>query len=179
MHGPTDYRSGVGIVLANRDGRIFAGRRSDGRQPPWQMPQGGLGPAEAPEDALFRELREELGTVRAQLVKRFPHWVRYDYPDRTSKRSQMFRGQQHLWFLLRFTGQDSDIDIASHHAEFSGWQWMSPAEVIDSVISFKRQAYHQVLGFFAPLLDSRATVPAPTSGRLYLPSLGQETADSP
>jgi putative (di)nucleoside polyphosphate hydrolase len=164
MHGPTGYRSGVGIVLMNRQGLIFAGHRKDGRIPPWQMPQGGLQPGEAPEQAALRELSEELGTDQATIVSFCPHWLCYDYPKATStRRAMQFRGQRHKWFLMRFTGRDQDISIATQHAEFSSWRWMSPDDVIANVISFKRDIYQAVMQHFSPILgrprDDAAAIP--------------------
>ncbi len=151
MHAPTKYRLGVGIVLVNRQGLIFAGQRRDGRLPPWQMPQGGLQPGETPAEAAGRELEEELGTSHAEVIEVFPEWLRYDYPEGfKARRAQCFRGQQHLWFLMRFTGRDCDIGVAGSHAEFEAWQWMRPPEVVDAVVAFKRKVYREVIAYFAP-----------------------------
>ncbi|HIJ38790.1 MAG TPA: RNA pyrophosphohydrolase [Rhodospirillaceae bacterium] len=161
MKEPTSYRSGVGIVLINRHGQVFAGRRRDGRAPPWQMPQGGIGPDENPDLAVFRELQEELGTRKADILEVFPRWVRYDYPEGSkSKRAQLYRGQQHLWYLLLFTGRNRHICIDTPHAEFDDWQWVSPPAMIDLVVPFKRAAYREVLGYFASTIYTRVMPPA-------------------
>lgn len=176
MHGPTGYRSGVGIVLMNRHGLVFAGHRNDGRMPPWQMPQGGMLPGEPPERAAFRELAEELGTDRAIITASCPYWLCYDYPKATStKRAMLFRGQRHKWFLMRFTGRDQDIAIASEHAEFSAWCWKSPDEIIANVIAFKQDIYRAVMRHFAPGLGQRTDGrPAPISPFLITPSRQQD-----
>ncbi|PKU21587.1 RNA pyrophosphohydrolase [Telmatospirillum siberiense] len=173
MHGPTGYRSGIGIVLMNRQGRVFVGHRKDGRDPPWQMPQGGMQPGEPPEQAALRELKEELGTDRAVVIATCPHWLRYDYPKAAStKRALLFRGQRHKWFLMRFTGNDGDIVVETEHPEFSSWRWMAPDEVVANVISFKRDVYRVVMQQFAPFLghmqDNRQA--APISPVLITPS---------
>jgi putative (di)nucleoside polyphosphate hydrolase len=127
------------------------------------MPQGGMQPGESPEQAALRELSEELGTQKVVIVDSCPHWLHYDYPNPTStRRAQMFRGQRHKWFLLRFTGTDGDITVNTRHAEFSTWRWMPPDEVIASVISFKRDIYRAVLGHFSlPLSPPGHTGPIP------------------
>ncbi len=154
MSGPTSYRLGVGIVLINHSGLIFAGCRRDGRVPPWQMPQGGVLPGEMPEQAAMRELSEELGTLKAEILDAFPGWIRYNYPAaQVSPRSGAFRGQQHRWFLMRFDGTDGDIRIETPHPEFCAWQWMTPADLIRSVASFKRRPYRQVFAYFAPAIE--------------------------
>ena len=154
VHGPTDYRAGVGIVLANNQGMVFAGKRRDDREYPWQMPQGGLIPGEAPGKAALREVFEELGIQRITVIDRHPDWLRYDYPGpATSRRAAMFRGQQHLWFLARFDGDDNDIRIDTAHAEFRQWQWMEPDRLAALVVPFKRQVYREVFAFFRPTLQ--------------------------
>lgn len=137
-------------MLINREGLVFAGRRRDDRPPPWQMPQGGLDEGEHPRDAAFRELHEELGTAHAVVAAETGDWLHYDYPDaKSTKRAQSFRGQKHKWFLLRFTGQDRDIDVKTRHPEFSEWRWLPPHEVIDRVAPFKRDVYRKVFQAFA------------------------------
>ncbi|MDR3437475.1 RNA pyrophosphohydrolase [Telmatospirillum sp.] len=151
MHGPLGYRSGVGIVLVNSQGLVFAGHRRDGRCPPWQMPQGGIDTSETLERAVFRELNEELGTDRAIAADVFPGWLGYDYPESTTtKRARCFQGQRHRWFLLKFTGSDDDIVVATEHAEFSSWRWMTPDDVVSHVIEFKQDIYRRVMAYFAP-----------------------------
>jgi putative (di)nucleoside polyphosphate hydrolase len=149
MQDPMGYRSGVGIVLVNAENRVFAGHRRDAREPPWQMPQGGIEPGETPEQAARRELQEELGTAKATVVQVHPVWLSYDYPNATStRRAQHYRGQRHKWFLFRFTGQDRDITLNPCHPEFSSWRWMSPAELIAQVVPFKRGVYRAALSHF-------------------------------
>jgi putative (di)nucleoside polyphosphate hydrolase len=149
----TDYRAGVGIVLCNPRGLIFTGKRRDRRDPPWQMPQGGVQEGETPAQAAMREIGEEIGTDRITLVEFRPDWLSYDYPDaHTSRRAVNFRGQRHLWFLARFDGHDKEIRIDTPHGEFDDWRWSTPAEVIERVVGFKQPVYRQVMRYFAPTI---------------------------
>jgi putative (di)nucleoside polyphosphate hydrolase len=150
---PTDYRAGVGIVLCNPRGLIFNGKRRDRREPPWQMPQGGMQNDESPAQAVLREIKEELGIDAVTLVESRPDWLCYDYPNAsTSRRAVNYRGQRHLWFLLRYDGSDRDITLDSPHGEFADWRWSTPAEIIDGVIAFKQPVYRQVMRYFAPAI---------------------------
>jgi len=162
VHSPTDYRAGVGIVLCNAQGRILIGKRRDRRDPPWQMPQGGVQENETPAQAVIREIKEELGTDRVTLIEFRPDWLTYDYPDAsTSRRAVNFKGQRHLWFLMRFDGRDDEIKLDSPHGEFDDWRWSTPAEVIERVVDFKQPVYRQVMRYFAPTISRMAlTLPA-------------------
>ena len=157
MLSPSDYRAGVGIVLVDARGMVFSGRRRDNRPHPWQMPQGGLMEDETPRQAVFREVHEELGTGAVSIIEFRPDWLCYDYPaPEASQRARDFRGQRHLWYLLRFEGCDADIDIGGENGEFSEWRWSSPAQIIDDAVPFKQPAYRQVMRYFAPALMSLA-----------------------
>lgn len=154
---------------------VLLAHRRDNRNPPWQMPQGGMLPGELPEMAVMRELKEELGTDRTSLVTSCPHWLHYDYPPTPAvRRAQEFRGQRHKWFLLRFEGRDEDIDVATGtHAEFTSWRWATPAEVTASVVDFKRDVYAAVMGYFRPYLGDRHGAPQPIPDKLVGPSREQ------
>lgn len=151
---PHHYRPGVGIVLLNSQGLVFHGKRRDQRDPPWQLPQGGIDERELPLQAALREIREELGLDRASFIEFRPDWLAYDYPDRSiSSRAALFRGQRHLWFLLGYDGDDRDIDIFGKHGEFSEWRWSRPADIINSVIDFKRPSYRKIFQYFSPSIQ--------------------------
>jgi putative (di)nucleoside polyphosphate hydrolase len=158
MHGIGVYRTGVGLVLRNSEGLVFAGRRKDGRESPWQMPQGGLQPGEKPPQAVMREAKEELGTAKMHIVGCIPRLLRYDYPVAfASKRASSFRGQEHYWFLLQFDGTGSDIELRGPHAEFDRWQWLTPATIIERAVAFKRPIYRMVMSAFFAHQDVGAT----------------------
>ena len=149
------YRPCVGVLLANREGLVFAGERID-TPGAWQMPQGGIDRGETPRDAALRELHEETGvspalvTVEAETAD----WVRYDLPPELLGKvwKGRFRGQEQKWFLLRFEGRDAEIDIATAHPEFSRWRWLDPSELLALIVPFKRGVYAQVLGELGPRL---------------------------
>ena len=154
------YRDGVGVVLVNRDGLVFAGRRLDNPGPAWQMPQGGIDAGEPPLAAALRELTEETGVpVRAvELLGETPDWITYDLPHDLVPRvwKGRFRGQRQKWFLLRFLGEDADIDIATADPEFGAWAWMAPRDVIEHIVPFKRATYDQVFAAFRDRLGAGA-----------------------
>ena len=145
------YRPGVGIMLLNRAGEVFVGRRIDmPAMPAWQMPQGGIDPGETPLDAALRELKEEIGTDKVQLLGESQGWLSYDLPAEVSRGiwGGRYRGQRQKWFAMRFTGDDSDIDLGTAHPEFDAWKWVSPEQLTDVIVSFKRQLYFDILTEF-------------------------------
>jgi 8-oxo-dGTP pyrophosphatase MutT (NUDIX family) len=141
-----DYRCGVGIMLLNHGHQVFVGQRIDSQGVAWQMPQGGIDEDEEPQDAAFRELREEIGTDKAEIVAESKAWLRYDLPPELRKRwNDRWRGQQQKWFVMRFRGTDTEINIATEHPEFSAWKWVAVEHLPDLIISFKRQLYLDLL----------------------------------
>jgi putative (di)nucleoside polyphosphate hydrolase len=148
------YRPGVGVMLLDHRNRVFVGRRIDMAGENWQMPQGGIDKGETPRQAALRELKEEVGTDRAELLAESAQWLRYDVPREIAGRlwRGRYRGQMQKWFAMRFTGRDSDIDLATHHPEFSAWKWVPAEELPRLIVPFKRQLYLDILDEFAPLL---------------------------
>ena len=145
----------MGCALFDRRGLVWAGRRVDDAGGPsgghWQMPQGGIDRGETPEQAALRELEEEIGTGKARIVGRIAHWLNYDVPPALADRAWggRYRGQRQRWFALRFTGRDSDIDLAAHgEVEFTDWRWMRLDDLVDAVIPFKREIYAEVAAAF-------------------------------
>jgi putative (di)nucleoside polyphosphate hydrolase len=149
------YRPCVGLMLFDAKGRIFVARRIDMPSEAWQMPQGGIDRREEPREAALRELREEIGTDRAEIVAESGLWRPYDLPAelRGALWGGRFRGQTQKWFLLRFTGRDCDIDIATEHPEFLEWKWVEIAEVPHLIVPFKRRIYEDVVAEFAPIIE--------------------------
>ncbi len=142
------YRPNVGIILCNARNQVFWGKRV--RQDAWQFPQGGIKHGESPEEAMFRELMEEVGLAReyVRILGRTRDWLRYDVPETWVRREWRghYRGQKQIWFLLRLVGLDSHVCLrASDHPEFDAWRWNSYWEPAESVVEFKRDVYRQAL----------------------------------
>lgn len=150
------YRPCVGIMLINDNGHIFGGQRIDNRAEAWQMPQGGIDAGEDVETACFREMREEIGTNKADILSIHPEWLNYDIPLPLADRlwGGSYRGQSQKWVALRYTGQDSDINIATEEPEFFSWQWMSPADLIQLAVPFKQPVYENIMTQFAQYIKA-------------------------
>ncbi|MCB9973441.1 MAG: RNA pyrophosphohydrolase [Rhodospirillales bacterium] len=147
------YRPCVGLVLFNKDGKVFVGERLDSPGG-WQLPQGGIELGENIEHAALRELSEEVGTTSATILEIMDHTIRYDLPEglRSTLWGGQYRGQEQYWIALQFTGKDSEIDLETHeHPEFSRWKWVALEEIIDLIVPFKREVYKQVACTFRPL----------------------------
>ena len=150
------YRPCVGIMLINQQGDIFGGQRLDNRAEAWQMPQGGIDEGEDVETACFREMREEIGTNKADILRLHPDWLNYDIPRPLADNlwSGAYRGQTQKWVALRFTGEDTDINIQTEDPEFISWQWLSPDQLIQRAVPFKRDVYTNIMAEFKDLLTS-------------------------
>jgi len=157
------YRPCVGVMLVNRERNVFVGERLDAREHGlkpgvfWQMPQGGVDPGEDIEQAALRELAEETGVRRdrVELVARTREPLRYDLPEELIGKlwGGAYRGQEQVWFLAKFLGQDADIDLAAHDPpEFGAWQWVRPEQLPDLIVPFKREVYARVVEEFFPAI---------------------------
>lgn len=145
------YRQCVGVMLLNMAGEVLVARRADMPDTPaWQMPQGGIDWAETPREAAMRELEEEIGTRKAEVVAESRDWLTYDFPPEIAGRiwGGRFRGQRQKWFLMRFTGCNADIDLTSKHPEFDAFRWVDPEQLPRLIVAFKRQLYIDVLSEF-------------------------------
>ena len=150
------YRPGAGIMLLNREGNVWVGARIDNPADAWQMPQGGIDDGEDPWKGALRELEEETG-IRPDLVEKIaghPERLRYDLPDEWRERlwRGQWKGQMQHWFLARFLGADSDINLQTDHPEFRDWKWVEPRQLPDLIVPFKRELYRRLLDDFAPHL---------------------------
>ena len=149
------YRPCVGIVLINKAGLVWTGKRIQGNLPDgamlWQLPQGGIDAGETPQKAAFRELEEETGISQATLVYELPYWLTYDLPPEAvgvALKGQ-YKGQRQKWFAMHYHGDDSDIDLNAHdQKEFETWQWRKLAACPDMVVPFKKHVYEQILAGF-------------------------------
>ena len=150
------YRPCVGVMLVNMDGRVFVGQRIDSQDEAWQMPQGGIDPGEEEKEAAFRELGEETGISpdHVEIIAKARDEHLYDLPPELVGKlwGGKFRGQRQTWFLARFLGSDSDIDIATPHPEFSQWKWIDPEALPDVIVPFKRKLYRDILQEFKALI---------------------------
>lgn len=149
------YRKNAGIVLMNpENGKVFVGERFD-TEGSWQMPQGGVDKNESYKFAAKRELREEVGTAKFEIVKQTRRFYFYQFPDHIKNHmlKKNFLGQKQLWFLAIFKGTDSDIKIDRYHREFVNWRWEDPVEVLNNIVDFKKVVYRSVFEEFNLLKD--------------------------
>ncbi len=151
------YRPCAGVMLLNADGLAFAGQRIDTTMEAWQMPQGGIDPGEDAGEAALRELGEEIGigSEHVELIAEAPGEFFYDLPDDLIGKvwKGKWRGQRQKWFLYRFLGEDTDINLATPHPEFMSWRWVDPHELPALIVPFKQQLYEDVLATFSPYLE--------------------------
>lgn len=151
---PLPYRPCVGAMLVNARGKAFVGKRIDNREGDWwQMPQGGVDPGEDPETAMRREVGEETGIPGRLLepVARLPGELLYDLPEELLGKlwGGRFRGQRQVWYLVRFTGTDADIDLDAHETpEFCEWKWVDPELLPELIVPFKREVYRAIVEGF-------------------------------
>ena len=138
-------------MILNKDKEILVGRRLDHPSGFWQMPQGGIDDNENPEDAVWREMMEEIGTNKAELIKVSNQWVRYEIPAETLKTlpwGKKYIGQTQKWFAFQFIGEDSDINVGTDDPEFSEWKWAKIDSIVDNIVPFKRDVYSTILKEF-------------------------------
>jgi putative (di)nucleoside polyphosphate hydrolase len=161
-----DYRPCVGIMVLNRAGEVWIGRRLEAPAEPegpgtwWQMPQGGIDASEDPAKAALRELHEETGMRSVEIVAESPGWYTYDLPLdlRGTAWGGRYLGQRQKWYAVRFLGSDAEVELAQpgHKPEFDTWRWAGLDELLDLVVPFKREVYAQVIGDFARLARAEA-----------------------
>lgn len=146
------YRPAAGVMLLNRDNRVFVAQRLDSMLEAWQMPQGGLDDGEDAEAGALRELEEETGITadKVELIARCPVELYYDLPDDLAGKlwGGRWLGQRQAWFLYRFIGEDRDIDLDTAEPEFRAWKWADPEELPAMIVPFKKKLYEDVLEAF-------------------------------
>jgi putative (di)nucleoside polyphosphate hydrolase len=160
------YRPCVGVMLLNRAGEVWVGRRTD-TEDAWQMPQGGIDKGESPGEAALRELAEEIGTGAARILAETSDWLAYDLPRELVPKTWggKYRGQRQKWFALEFLGSESDIAPERvAQPEFDAWQWVAAERLPVLAVAFKRHIYESVVAEFAPVIDRLKADSAPAKG---------------
>tara|TARA_B100000965_G_C19450454_1_gene695021 strand:+ start:30 stop:506 length:477 start_codon:yes stop_codon:yes gene_type:complete len=139
-------RSGVGIVVLNKENRIFVGKRIDNPKNFWQMPQGGLDKNENLYAAALRELKEETSIVSVKLIKEIDNYLTYILPDNLLGKiwKGKFKGQKQKWFIVKFIGNDSEININTKYPEFLDWKWIDLDKLTNTVVDFKLEVYNKI-----------------------------------
>lgn len=147
----SNYRTGVGAILINQQKKVFVGHRINSKTKTWQLPQGGIEQNEDPESALKRELYEEIGTNKFEIIAKSNRWFYYDIPNVFIPKSwqNKYVGQKQCWFLINFLGQDNDFNLAVHsQPEFDDWQWININQLLTLAIDFKKHLYTQIINEF-------------------------------
>lgn len=162
----SDYRPNVGIMVLKGDGKVWVGHRANKKGTEyansdtfWQMPQGGIDEGEDAQAAALRELYEETGIKSVTLLDQTDDWIAYDFPPGIpAKISTKYRGQKQMWFVYRFEGDETEIQInpppEGHKAEFDQWKWVDMEEMENLVVDFKRDVYAKVIARFSHLVES-------------------------
>ena len=140
------FRSGVGIVVLNKNNKVFVAKRIDNPKNFWQMPQGGVDTGESYIDAAYRELKEETSIENVELIKELEGFTTYKLPPQLLGIiwKGKFKGQQQKWFLMKFLGTDNEIDIKTKNPEFLEWKWINLENITDLVVNFKLHVYEEV-----------------------------------
>jgi putative (di)nucleoside polyphosphate hydrolase len=147
------YRNCVGLLVINKNGDVFIGKRIDSNLNAWQMPQGGIEADEDPKTAGIREMEEEIGTKNAELIGEMSEWLNYDIPENLSHRlwNGKYRGQTQKWLAFKFLGDDSEINIKTKVPEFKEWKWENHKNLPSLAVPFKRDIYKKVIKEFEEL----------------------------
>ncbi|MFK8040132.1 MAG: RNA pyrophosphohydrolase [Rickettsiaceae bacterium] len=144
------YRTSVGMIILNQENKVFVAKRDGKSYKAWQMPQGGIHLGETPSTAVLREMKEELGTNNGVIIAESKKWHSYNLPKELIPKlwNGNFRGQKQKWFLIRFTGEDSEINIDTQVPEFTSWKWIAINEMAKNIIPFKYKLYKSILDEF-------------------------------
>ena len=153
---PNDYRPNVGMMIINNQKKIFVGKRIDHPSNFWQMPQGGIDPQEKPVVAALREMEEEVGIKKnkVQLLNQISDWYYYTIPKDLAQTlwKGRYKGQRQKWFLYKFEGTESDINIHTEHPEFSDFKWVTKDFLVPNIVPFKKEIYKKLLEEFSNYL---------------------------
>ena len=141
------YRNGVGVVLLNKDNKVFVAKRIDNANNFWQMPQGGKDKGEKNIEAALRELFEETSIKNVKIIKEIENILEYELPENLVGIiwKGKFRGQKQKWYITRFLGQDNEIDLNTKHPEFIDWKWLEPNKLPEVIVDFKKDLYLELL----------------------------------
>ena len=147
------YRRCVGLVVINKDGLVFVGKRIDSNLNAWQMPQGGIENGESPRNAGLREMKEEIGTNNVKLIGEIDNWLNYDIPQKLSSKlwNGKYRGQTQKWLAFQFLGNDDEININTEDPEFKEWKWEEHKNLVNLAVPFKKDIYNKIIYEFSHL----------------------------
>lgn len=148
------YRPGVGMMIINKDKKVFLAKRTDTKIQAWQMPQGGIDVGETPSKAALREMEEEIGTCNAHIIAESKNWYSYDIPKFLIQKlwNGSFKGQRQKWFLIEYQGRDDEINLSTSHPEFNEWKWAEIEDLTKMIIPFKKKLYQAVIDEFSVFL---------------------------
>ena len=146
-HKDLPLRTGVGIAVLNSKNKVFVGKRKDNPFDKWQMPQGGVDQNESLLVAMKRELEEETSIKKIVILKEFNHWLEYELPENLIGKiwKGKYRGQKQKWFIVKFIGDDNEININTKYPEFIEWKWIEIDSLPDLIVKFKKKLYEKVL----------------------------------
>ena len=146
-HRDLPFRTGIGVVVLNTKNKVFVGKRKDNPFDKWQMPQGGVDQNESLLVAMKRELEEETSIKKIVILKEFNHWLEYELPENLIGKiwKGKYRGQKQKWFIVKFIGNDNEININTKYPEFIEWKWIEMDLLPDLIVKFKKQLYEKVL----------------------------------
>ena len=144
---PLPLRIGVGIIVLNPNNKVFVGKRKDNPIDKWQMPQGGVDPGETFLEAMKRELKEETGIKKIEVLKKLDYWLEYELPKNLVGIiwKGKYRGQKQKWFIVRFLGSDNEINLNTKKPEFIEWKWLEINELPNVIVDFKKNVYKKLV----------------------------------